>query len=139
MNTVSNPFLINGTFVPAPSPGAWYRPYAFSFTDGTVTPSETVESYNDFKKDPGIGGLVLQSGTGQPIENAAVEIWQGTKKMGSASTDADGWYMWSYKYTGKAATFTVKLLSGPGVPSGQTQTVTLKSNGYLVVNFTVQP
>jgi len=53
-------------------------------------------------------------------------------------TDADGWYMWQYKYTGKAATFTVKMT--PPLPYAQTtqsQSVTLKSNGYVVVNFTV--
>ena len=40
--------------------------------------------------------------------------------------------MWAYKYTGKAATFTVKLPA-----YDQSKSVTLKSNGYLVVNFTV--
>ena len=48
------------------------------------------------------------------------------------STDADGWYMWSYKYAGKATSFTVKLPA-----YGLQQTVTLKSNGYLSVPFTV--
>ena len=47
-------------------------------------------------------------------------------------SDADGWYLWEYKYTGKAATFTVKLPA-----YSLSQTVTLKSNGFLVVNFTV--
>ena len=40
--------------------------------------------------------------------------------------------MWQYKYTGKAATFTVKLPK-----YNLLQPVTLKSNGFLVVNFTV--
>ncbi len=42
--------------------------------------------------------------------------------------------MWSYKYTGKATSFTVKLPAYPAVPA---QTVTLKSNGYLSVPFTL--
>jgi hypothetical protein len=47
-------------------------------------------------------------------------------------TDADGWYMWQYKYTGKASTFTVKLPA-----YNLQQSVTLKSNAFVVVNFTV--
>jgi hypothetical protein len=29
--------------------------------------------------------------------------------MGTVYTDEDGWHMWQYKWTGKAATFTVTL------------------------------
>jgi hypothetical protein len=57
-------------------------------------------------------------------------IYQGNTLLGTVYTDADGWYMFNYKYTGKATSFTVK------VPSlGAEQTVTLKSNGFLVVSF----
>jgi hypothetical protein len=58
-------------------------------------------------------------------------------KLGTVYTDQDGWYMWAYKYTGKPATFTVKLPNYPAAQPSQSQTVTLKSNGFLVVNFTV--
>jgi len=54
------------------------------------------------------------------------------------TTDEDGVYLLVYKHTGKAATFTVKMT--PPLPYAQTtqsQSVTLKSNGYVVVNFTV--
>jgi len=40
--------------------------------------------------------------------------------------------MWAYTYTGKPATFTVNLSA-----YNKSQTVTLKSNGFLVVSFTV--
>jgi hypothetical protein len=134
--TTRTPSLIIGT----PS----YQPYTFSFTDvpagGAITSSETVESFNVFKKDPGIGGLVLQSPSNTPLPNAKVEIWQGTTKKATVYTDEDGWYMWTYKYSGKATTFTVKLIAGfGGVLAGQQQNVTMKSNGYMVVNFTVPP
>jgi hypothetical protein len=47
-------------------------------------------------------------------------------------TDADGWYFWEFKYTGKETTFTVKL----GAPYSTVQkTVPLKSNGYAVASF----
>ena len=55
-----------------------------------------------------------------------------TKLVATVYTDQDGWYQWAYKYTGKAATFTVKLAA-----YGASQSVTLKSNGFLVVSFTV--
>jgi hypothetical protein len=110
---------------------AGYKQYQFSFTGGAVTPTDTIESYNVFKKNPGIGGLVLQNGTTAPIGNTKVEVWQSNKKMADLYTDEDGWYMWAYKYTGKAATFTVKLPA-----YNLSQSVTLKSNGYLSVPFT---
>jgi hypothetical protein len=40
--------------------------------------------------------------------------------------------MWQYKYTGKATTFTVTLPR-----YGLSRSVTLKSNGFLVVSFLV--
>jgi hypothetical protein len=38
--------------------------------------------------------------------------------------------MWQYKYTGKAATFTVKLPS-----YNRATSVTLKSNGFVIATF----
>ncbi len=99
-------------------------------TYGTIG-SQTITSVNVFKNDPGIGGLVLQGGG--PVQGASVRISDGSGKvLTTVTTDQDGWYMWNYKYTGKAATFIVTLLS----PYSATQTVTLKSNSFLVVNFT---
>jgi hypothetical protein len=54
------------------------------------------------------------------------------KVLATITTDQDGWYVYTYKYTGKAATFTIEL---PAYVLSQS--VTLKSNGYAVVNFTV--
>lgn len=76
---------------------------------------------------------------GDPVKNAKVQIFLGTSKTATATvyTDEDGWYMWQYKWTGKAASFVVKMI--PPLPYKQTtqsQTVTLKANGYLVINFT---
>ena len=94
--------------------------------------NKTIQNFNVFKKDPGIGGLVLRIGSGDPVYNALVDVYQGTKKVGSVRTDEDGWYMWVYKYTGKAVSFTVNLPA-----YNQTQSVTLKSNGYGILNFNV--
>ena len=67
------------------------------------------------------------------MPNVKVQIYDSSNKLlATVYTDADGWYMWQYKYTGKAATFTVKLPA-----YNLAQSVTLKSNGFLLVNFTV--
>jgi hypothetical protein len=110
----------------------------YNFTD-TGEGNTTITSTNRFKKNPGIGGLV-QDSTGTGIPTAKVVILQDTKTMGTVYTDADGWYMWAYKWTGKAAIFTVNMWPYAPYSSGlKTQTVTLKANGYLTVNFTVVP
>jgi hypothetical protein len=73
------------------------------------------------------------------VKNAKVQIYDSSNKLlATVYTDEDGWYMWQYKWTGKAAAFTVKMT--PPTPYKQTvlsQTVTLKANGYLVVSFAV--
>jgi hypothetical protein len=66
------------------------------------------------------------------VPSVAVQIYQGTKLTATVSTDEDGWYVWPYKYTGKATTFTVRLPA-----YNVSQSVALKSNGFLVVNFAV--
>jgi hypothetical protein len=75
---------------------------------------------------------------GDPRINVPVKIYSGSTPtgtpLGTVYSDQDGWYMWQYKYTGKAATFTVNL------PTYNTsQTVTLKSNGFLVVSWNNLP
>ena len=89
-------------------------------------------SENSFKRDPGIAGLVLHAATSDPAVGAKVQIYDASNKLvASLTTDQDGWYMWQHKYTGKAATFTVKL------PDFGLQSVTLKSNGFVIASFTV--
>jgi hypothetical protein len=103
----------------------------YTFSDSTPG-DDTVQSENAFKKNPGFGGFVQVNGSNDPVAGALVEIWDSSnKKVASLTTDQDAWYTWQYKYTGKAATFTVKLPK-----YGKSQSVTLKSNGFVVVNFT---
>src|SRR5439155_22431434 len=72
--------------------------------------TQTIQNNNAFKKDPGIGGLVLYNSDGDPVPNVTVKIYDSSNKLlATVSTDQDGWYTWQYKYTGKAAMFTVKL------------------------------
>jgi hypothetical protein len=115
------------------SPTVGYEQYRFEFTGTNDDGGGSVESYNEFKKNPGIGGLLLQANTFTPFANAKVDIYQGTKKVATVYSDQDGWYLWSYKYTGKATTFTVKLPNN----GNASQSATLKSNGYLNIPFTL--
>jgi hypothetical protein len=110
------------------------KQYAFSDdTNGTVN----ITSTNTFKRDPGIGGLVLDQ-YGDPVVGATIVIKQGTKVMYTGTTDEDGWYMWQYKWVGKRVTMTI-YVTPPGNKYDPVApiNVELKSNGYVVVDFIV--
>jgi hypothetical protein len=111
------------------------QPYTFSEMDGSAD-SQVASSTNAFKKDPGIAGLVQKANL-ELVPNVPVTIYDSSgKAIYTTPTDGDGWYMWEYKYSGKATTYTVKL----GAPyAGVQQTVTLKSNGFVPLNFTSLP
>ena len=104
--------------------------YTFDFNAGGPTLSSTIYSTNTFKKNPGVNGMLTKN-DGGPKNNIRVEFYGPNNKLVSAlNTDADGFYMFTYKHTGKAATYTIK------VPSlGLQKSVTLKANGYALVNF----
>jgi hypothetical protein len=105
--------------------------YTFSVA-GALEDSDAVENKNVFKHDPGFGGLVTDS-QGNPVKGVKVQIYGPDGKLiATVYTDEDGWYMYNYKWTGKAATFTVKL---PDYK--QSKSVTLKANGFVVVNFVI--
>jgi len=108
--------------------------YSFSDSVGMLTlASDTVQSENSFKRDPGIAGLVKLNASSDPVPNVSVQIYDSSNKLvATTSTDQDGWYMWQYKYTGKAATFMVSLPA-----YGLAQNVTLKSNGFVLATFTL--
>ena len=110
-----------------------HAPYTFSFSN-SQSGSATVENENVVKNDPGVAGLVTRTGSGDPVAGVTVEIYDSKGiKRATVYSDADGWYQWTYKHTGKAETFLVKL---PGY--GVQKSATLKSNAYVIVNFEVQ-
>jgi hypothetical protein len=103
--------------------------YVFSVS-GSVYSSDTVENLNVFKRDPGFVGLVAQA-DGTPVPNVAVKIYgPDGKLLTTVYTDKDGWYFYNYKYTGKAATFTIKLPA-----YSKSTSVTIKSNSMTLTNF----
>jgi len=75
----------------------------------------------------------LLNANSNPVANVQIKIYDSKNKLlGTVYSDVDGWYMWTYKYTGKPATFVVKAPA-----YGLSKSVTLKSNGFLVVDFTL--
>jgi hypothetical protein len=110
------------------------QPYNFSVT-GALTDNASVISCNDFKKTVGTAGIALKNVTFNPVANCNVVLKDSNKNtIGTAVTDSDGWYAISYKNTGGKATFYVTLTPPGG--TAQTQTITLKSNGYIEADFT---
>jgi hypothetical protein len=106
--------------------------YTFSVVNSVID-DVTVTQRNAFKKNPGIAGSALQQSTTNPKANVQAVIYNSSgTKIATVTTDEDGWYMWSYKHTGKATTFTVKLPA-----YNQSKTVTVKSNGYAEASFVV--
>jgi len=59
-------------------------------------------------------------------------VIKGDGQTQTLYTDQDGWYQWQFKYTGKATTFTVTLPA-----YGVSKSVTIKSNAFVFVNFSV--
>jgi hypothetical protein len=115
-----------------------YNCQAYEFSvSGAVEDSQTVESVNSFKKNPGIGGQNSITGTEKPVAGATVVLKNGKTVLTSGKSDEDGWYMLPYKWTGKAATLTVTMTPPPGGGSAQTKTITLKANGFIQVDFIV--
>lgn len=102
--------------------------YEFSFDD-LYAGDTTIDSQNVFKRINGVAGTVLGADQ-QPLAGTTVQIWQGSKLWKTVSTDEDGWYMALFKYTGKSTTFTVKWVN-----LGVQQSITLKSNGFALVNY----
>jgi hypothetical protein len=133
-----NATVCNSTATPAPVPFSNGQPYTFTVNGAgpTIYGANTFNGGNDFKKTTGTAGIALKSTTKNPVAGANAVLKDSTNKvLGSGTTDSDGWYMINYKWTGKAATFNVTLTPPNGTP--QTQTITLKSNGYIEADFTV--
>jgi hypothetical protein len=112
--------------------------YTFSVAGDGITNNTTIQNVNTFKKDPGIAGTVTSSTTFNPIPGVNVTIIDPTKTIPptTVQTDQNGFYADSFKWTGKAANFTVTLLPGyQGTNATQYQIV--KSNQLYYVNFII--
>lgn len=122
-----------GTKVLVPNHGT----YAFSVA-GAQNGANSIQNINAFKKIPGVAGLVLHSGTMNPVEGATVTLANASRvAVGSDVTDEDGFYMIPYKHTGKAATYYVSLVTLPLEGFSDRKTITLKANAFVRQDFLV--
>jgi len=101
--------------------------YEFVVSDG-MDDAVIIQNENAFKKIPGFGGMVV-NGDDDPVYPANVTI-TGPSGSTIVATDEDGFYYLYYKHKGKEATFTVSC-------STQSETVVMKANKYVEVNFVV--
>jgi hypothetical protein len=111
--------------------------YDFSWADASgPTKETTAKSKNTFKSNPGVAGQTKKSPTlavqpDDPVPGVRVELWGPTKKLlQTTTTDADGFYQFLYKHTGKAADYTIKLPA-----YNKQQVVTLKANAFKLAFF----
>lgn len=112
-----------------------YAFYAEENNSGLDDPDPAViESQNVFKRDPGFAGIVTDSSL-DPLSGFTVEIYGPTgTKLATVYTDENGYYFYYYKYSGKQATFTIKLTDpDPDI----IKTVQVKSNQFVITNFIV--
>ena len=107
------------------------QPYEFSFDGGGSTHAFAPSSCNKFRKNRGVNGNTIAGATSNPVASVRVQFFGPTGTLiATTTTDRDGFYTITYKHTGKAANFTVKLPD-----YGTQKTVTLKANGFARVNF----
>ncbi len=113
--------------------------YRFSHEgDPTILFTDSTWNSNEFKKNPGVGGLILAnrldgSGT-EPVVNQLVRLLDPRGvKVGEARTDEDGFYMITYKHKGKPTVYRVVVVT-PAYSGAQQ--VTLKGNGFSEGEFT---
>jgi hypothetical protein len=108
---------------------------------------DTAYNDNEFKKNPGVAGIVVSGvsgppgcsdvSCGTPIVGARVELVNSSGVVvGTALTNEDGWYQIVYKHTGKPALYTVNLYNpaSASLPMA-TKSVTLKGNAFVEVSF----
>ena len=108
--------------------------YSF-LVSGGANDSSMITSCNAFKKLPGIGGLVSSIVTTREMPGVPAALKDSTGKvLASGTTDEDGWYMCTYKWTGKAVTLSLTIT--PSGYAAQTKSVALKSNGFAELDFT---
>jgi hypothetical protein len=109
--------------------------FAFLESNGGSRESKSANSVNEFKRNPGFGGLVHAPPAlnDQPVSGVKIEAFtQSGLKIGESITDQDGAYLITYKHTGKAAYFWVKCPA-----YGKAQAVNIKANGFGFAEFVV--
>lgn len=107
--------------------------YTFAVAGGQ-SDSQTVQSINVFKKNPGVAGQVSTVLGDQPLPGSKLKLLNARRSvLLSAVADEDGFYTLAYKHTGKEATFYVSLVTPSGYTA--TRTIILRANKLVQVDF----
>jgi hypothetical protein len=108
-----------------------YEDYDFARTVGSDTATTNPSSFNEIKKFAGFLGFVTNKVTGDPEDNVKVVVYNPKNAvLTTLYTDQDGYYMFPYKHTAKAATYTLKLPA-----YNKSQAITVKANGFAAIDF----
>ena len=119
--------------------------YFFHMLNGDTFGEVTGYSINEFKRNTGIGGLVVPNGI-DPLEAVEVQIYQNTAATGrpgslstpelraTVYTDEDGWYLWAYQWRGRPTSFTV-IMSYDGSEIYRKENIELSAMGYYSIDF----
>ncbi len=110
--------------------------YVFS-ASGTInlgSASATIQNNNVFKRDPGVAGLVTDTNQ-MPVAEATVQIYDNNGHLvATVVTDQDGYFSYSFKYTGKQVTYSLTVVT---TWCTITKPFSIKSNQSVWVNVVV--
>jgi hypothetical protein len=93
-----------------------FQNYSFAFSSGSYRDSQTIESMNKFKKNPGFAGQVLKKDTQTPpqytipVPGVLIRITRTSDHffVGETTSVEDGFYFIAYKHTGKATLYRIQ-------------------------------
>ena len=143
-NILGVPAVLHGPeTIPVGNPWTSGQPYHLSGLANSVLlcgPGNVCEdiiySVNLFKRSVGVAGTVTNAlGNGLPGYTLRMYNSSNVQVGADAPSDADGAYYVNYKSVGGNQTYTVKLFLG--TMQVDSKTVTIKSNGFGIVNFQV--
>jgi hypothetical protein len=123
-----------------PNPHQWYN-FGWDGWDGQSF-SSSLCSFNRFKSNPGVGGMVLEDDD-DPVPGGTVTLsmseGDGWLFIDTAVPDEDGYYMIDHKHTGPPTIYEVELNPPPGYGGTQWQEVLIRANKFVEMNFTAPP
>jgi hypothetical protein len=111
-------------------------PFGWTESNSATSASETPQSSNTFKNNPGVLVQTIKSATALinpegPVAGVKAQLYGPTNKLiATGTTDVNGVVFFNYKSTGKTADYKVKLPD-----YGLEVTVKLKANGFALGSF----
>ncbi|UCF35186.1 MAG: hypothetical protein JSV78_07750, partial [Phycisphaerales bacterium] len=97
-------------------------------------------SFNEWKRNPGVGGVMLLQSDGTPINGGEVTLLLDGDWLSSSPVD-EGWYVIPWRHTGKPTWYTAQLTPPDGyvVVSENPKDFKLKAMHFEEVSFEIAP